>query len=82
MEGDIECGGMCPKTEVGVVDLQLGAQAKPWEWEQAVVRAAEYQRIVFTDGSKEEGCNGMVGGGWFDSESMKGTITVGRRATV
>ena len=38
--------------------------------------------MVFTDGSKEEGCYGMVGGGWFESESGRGAMTVGRKATV
>ena len=40
------------------------------------------RRVVFRDGSKEEGCNGMVGGGWFESESRKGIMTVGHKATV
>ena len=82
VEGHIEWGGTCPRTEVGVVELHLVAQAKPWEWEQAAGQAARDRRVVFTDGSKEEGCNGMVGGGWFENENMKGTMTVGRKATV
>ena len=71
-------GGACPRTEVGVVDLQRGAQAKPWEWKQVVVRAAGDRRVVFTDGSKQEGYDGMVGGGWFECENRKGAVTVGR----
>ena len=46
------------------------------------MRVAEDRRVVFTDGSKEEGCSGMVVGGWFENESMKGTIMVGQKATV
>ena len=82
VEGNIEWGGAFPRTKVGVLDLQLGTQAKPWEWEQAVMRVAGDRRVVFTDGSKEEGCSGMVGGGWFENESRKGTMTVGQKATV
>ena len=29
VEGNIEWGGACPRTEVEVVDLRLGTQAKP-----------------------------------------------------
>ena len=82
VEGDIEWGGACLRTEVGVVDLQLGANAKPWEWEQAVVQVAGDRRVVFTDWSKGEGCDGVVGEGWFEDEEMKGNITVGSKATV
>ena len=47
-----------------------------------MVQVAGDRRVVLTDGSKEEGCNGMVGGGWFESENMKGTMTMGHKATV
>ena len=39
-------------------------------------------RAVFMDRSKEEGCNGIVGREWFESENRKGAVTVGRSTTV
>lgn len=37
---------------------------------------------MYFDGSKAEGVEGIVGGGWYESEEAKGGIAVGRKANV
>ena len=38
--------------------------------------------MIYSDGSKAEGVEGMVGGGWFESDDIRGGVAVGGQATV
>ena len=38
--------------------------------------------MIYSDGSKAEGVEGMVGGGWFEYDDIRVGVAVGRRATV
>ena len=52
------------------------------DWEKGIKRQAEGRRIGYSDGSKAEGVEGMVGGGWYETEGARGGVAVGGRATV
>ena len=81
-ENPIEWGGECPSVEVDIRVLEVPKDATNGDWTKVIARAAEGRRVIYSDGSKAEGVEGMVGGGWFESEDIRGGIAVGDRATV
>ena len=81
-ENPIEWGGECPSVEVDIRVLEVPKDATNGDWTKVIARAAEGTRVIYSDGSKVEGVEGMVGGGWFESEDIRGGIAVGGRATV
>ena len=38
---------------------------------------AEGRRVIYSDGSKAEAVEGMVGGGWFESDNIREGVAVG-----
>ena len=38
--------------------------------------------MIYSDGSKAEGVEGMVDGGWFESDDIPVGVAVGGRATI
>ena len=51
-------------------------------WQAEIDTAMAGSREIYTDGSKEKGARGMMGGGWFEPGGIQGSVTVGGTATV
>ena len=81
-ENPIEWGGECPTIEVDIRTLVVPKDATNEDWARAIAGATEGRRVIYSDGSKSEGVEGMVGGGWFESDDIRGGVAVGGRATV
>ena len=78
----IEWGGDCPIIKVYIRTLEVPKDASNEDWARAIAGAAEGRRVIYSDGSKSEGVEGMVGGGWLESDDVRGGVAVGGRATV
>lgn len=65
-----------------VREINVPADATVTDWEKGIEKEAGGRMMVYSDGSKAEGVEGMVGGGWYESEEARGGIAVGGRATV
>ena len=78
----IEWGGECPTIEVDIRTLEVLRDSTSEDWGRAIAGVAEGRRVIYSDGSKSEGVEGMVGGGWFESNNVRGGVAVGGRATV
>lgn len=50
--------------------------------EREINEEAEGRRIVYSEGSKAEGVEGMVEGGWYKSEDDRRGIVVGQNARI
>ena len=81
-EKPIEWGGECPTIEVDIRTLEVPKDATNEDWARAIAGAAEGRRVLYSNGSKAEGVEGMVGGGWFESDDVRGGGVVGSWATV
>ena len=81
-ENPIESGGECPTIEVDNRTLEIPKDAASEDWVRAIAGAAQGRRVIYFDGSKAKGVEGMVGGGWFESDDIRGAVAVGGRATV
>ena len=81
-ENPIEWGGICPAVDVDVREINVPADATVADWEEEIKTGAEGRKIVYSDGSKAEGVEGMVEGGWYESEEARGGMAVGGKATV
>ena len=78
----IEWGGECPTIEVDIRTLDIPKDSTNEDLAIAIAKAAEGRRVIYSDGSKAEGVEGMVGEGWFESDDIRGGVAVGGRATV
>ena len=60
-ENPIESGGECPTIEVYIRALEVLQNVTNEDWAQAIAGVAEGRRVIYSDGSKAEGVEGMVG---------------------
>ena len=81
-ENPTEWGGECPTIEVDIRTLTVPKDVTNEDWARAIAGAAEGRRVIYSDASKVEGVEGMVGGGWLESDQIRGGVAVGGRATV
>lgn len=81
-ENPIECGGECPTIEVDVRTLEVPRDATNEDWAQAIAGVAEGRIVIYSDGSKVKGVEGMVVGRWYESDDFRGGVAVGGQATV
>ena len=56
-----ECGRECPTVEVDIKTLGVPKDATIEDWTQAIVVVAEFKRVIYSDGHKAEGVEGIVG---------------------
>ena len=80
--GMVSWGGEVERVEVQEEIFDSGEKAPTADWQTEIDRALDGARAIYTDGSKVEGPRGMVGGGWFESEGIQGSVVVGKTATV
>ena len=64
-ENPIEWGGECLTIKVDIRALEIPKDSTNEDWALAIAGAAEGRRVIYSDGSKAERVEGMVGGGWF-----------------
>ena len=76
------CAPDCLTVDIDIREWGVPGDATVRVKEQKIGKAVGGRRIVYSDGSKAEGVEGMVGGGWYESEETRGGVTVSEKATV
>lgn len=78
----IERGGDCPTVNINVRGLKVPGDATVEHGEWEINRTGEGMGMIYSDISKAEGVEGMVGGGGYESEVARGGVASGVKATV
>ena len=68
----IELGGECPTIEADIRTLVVPTDANNEDWTRGIAGAVKDRRVIYPDGSKAEGVEGMVGGDGLSSTIFEG----------